>query len=78
MKRKLDIKNEILPFALTMLSRNKMTISGVKSVMLSNETGLKFRLVGGVLTVEGSGLQIVEIGGGDVYVKGEIGGLHFE
>lgn len=77
-KRKLDIKSEILPFTLTMLSRSKMMISGVKNVMLSSETELKFRLSGGSVIITGDGLQIVEIGGGDVYVKGYIGGVQFE
>ena len=77
-KRKLDIKSEIMPFTLTMLSRSKLFISGVKSVMLSNEAQLKFRLTSGIVTISGEGLQIVEIGGGDAYVKGYIGGVLFE
>ena len=78
LKKKLDIKTEVLPFTLTMLSRSKMMISGVKNVLLSNESSLKFRLHSGSLTVNGTELQIVEIGGGDVYVKGAIGGVQFE
>ncbi len=78
MKRKLDIKSEILPFALTMMSRSKMMISGVKNVMLSDDTQLKFRLANGTVTVVGEKMQIVEIGGGDVYVKGFISGVQFE
>ncbi|MDE5601244.1 MAG: YabP/YqfC family sporulation protein [Clostridia bacterium] len=74
----MDIKSEIMPFTLTMLSRSKLIISGVKSVMLSNEAQLKFRLTSGIVTVSGEGLQIVEIGGGDAYVKGYIGGVAFE
>ena len=77
-KKKLDIKSEILPFTLTMLSRSKMMISGVKNVLLSSDSALKFRLSSGSLTVTGSDLQIVEIGGGDVYVKGVVGGVQFE
>ena len=78
MIKKLNVKREILPFTLTMLSRSKMMISGVKNVMLSDETQLKFRLASGAVTVVGEGLQIVEIGGGDVYIKGFIGGVQFE
>lgn len=78
MKRKLNIKNEILPFTLTMLSRSKMMVSGIKSVMLSGDKELKFRLPSGSVTITGEDLQIVEIGGGDVYVKGNIGGISFE
>lgn len=78
MQIKLNIKNEVLPFTLTMLSRSKMMLSGVKTVLLSSERQLKFRLNSGGLTVDGEGLQIVEIGGGDVYIKGLIGGLQFD
>lgn len=78
LKRKLDIKSEVMPFTLTMLSRSKVMVSGVKNVLSSTETELKLRLLAGSLTVAGSGLQIVEIGGGDVYVKGTVGGLQFE
>ena len=77
-KRKLDIKSEIMPFTLTMLSRSKLIISGVKNVLLSSETQLRFRRTSGIATVSGEGLQIVEIGGGDAYVKGYIGGVLFE
>jgi len=77
-KKKLNIKNEIMPFTLSMLSRTKMMISGVKNVMLSSGELLRFRLNSGAVEIVGEGLQIVEIGGGDVYVKGNIGGVHFE
>lgn len=78
MKQKLNIKNELLPFTLTMMSRSKMMISGIKSVMLSNEQQLKFRLVSGAVTVSGEDLSIVEIGGGDAYIKGLVSGVQFE
>lgn len=78
MQKKFNITNEILPFTLTMLSRSKMMVSGVKSVLLSSENELKFRLTSGSLAVSGESLRIVEIGGGDVYIKGTIGGLQFE
>ena len=76
--KKLNVKREVLPFALTMLSRSKMMISGVKNVLSSTENALKFRLASGSLIVSGEGLQIVEIGGGDAYVQGLITGVQFE
>ncbi|MCM1306583.1 MAG: YabP/YqfC family sporulation protein [Bacteroides sp.] len=76
--KKLNVKSEIFPFTLTMLSRSKMMISGVKNVLSSTEKSLKFRLSAGSLTVSGDALQIVEIGGGDVYVKGVVEGVQFE
>ena len=75
---KLNIKREVFPFTLTMLSRSKVVISGVKNVLSSSEKALKFRLASGSLTVSGDGLQIVEIGGGDVYIKGLVAGVQFE
>lgn len=78
MIKKLNVKREVLPFTLTMLSRSKMMISGVKNVLSSTEKSLKFRLTSGSLTVIGDELQIVEIGGGDVYVKGLVEGVQFE
>lgn len=76
--KKLNVKSEALPFTLTMLSRSKMMISGVKSVLSSTEKAMKFRLAVGSLTVSGDALQIAEIGGGDVYVKGLVEGVQFE
>ncbi len=77
-KRKLGIKNEILPFCLNMITRNKMIVSGIKSVLSSTQTQMRLRLNGEVLCVLGDDLQIVEIGGGDVYIKGSIKGVEFE
>jgi len=61
-----------------MLSRSKVIISGVKSVLSSSGEALKLRLNAGVVTLYGENLQIVEIGGGDAYVKGLVGGMSFE
>lgn len=77
-KQKLNLKNELLPFCITMISRNKMMISGIKSVIASSQTHIRLRLNGEMLTVSGNDLQIVQIGGGDVYIKGEITGVAFE
>ncbi len=77
-KKKLDIKSEVLPFALSMLSRSRLIISGVKSVLSSSAEQMRFRLNSGKIIVQGEELEIVEIGGSDVYVKGKIGGLNFE
>ena len=76
--KKLNVKKDIMPFTLTMLSRSKMMISGVKNVLSSTDSALRFRLASGSLKVSGEELKIVEIGGGDVYVKGRISGVQFE
>lgn len=77
-KQKLGIKSEILPFCLNMICRDKMIVSGIKGVLLSSQTELRLRLKGEVLTISGEDMQIVEIGGGDIYVKGLIKGVEFE
>lgn len=77
-KGKLNIKSELLPFCLTMIGRDKTVVSGVKSVLTSSAESLRLRLLGEVIVIEGEGLCIAEIGGGDVYVKGKVGGVSFE
>lgn len=77
-RRKLGIKNEMLPFCLNMICRDKMIVSGIKNVLSSSQSQLRLRLNGEVLSVVGEDMQIVEIGGGDIYVKGLIKGVEFE
>lgn len=76
--KKFDIKDSVFPFTLTMLARDRLVISGVKRALLLSDEKLRFQLHGCILQVEGKALKIIEMGGGDVYVKGEIGGLSFE
>ncbi len=78
LKSKLDFKSELLPFTLNMLSRKKLVISGVKRILYSSDTRLKLSLIGDVVTIDGEGLNLLQIGGGDVYVAGLIGGIGFE
>lgn len=78
LKNKLNIKDEIFPFALTMLSRSKLVVCGVKGVSKVDATELVFRLHSGTLKVSGEELKIKEIGGGEVYVFGNIKGVQFE
>ncbi len=77
LKRKLKVGQELLPFALTMLARDKLAVSGVKNVMLSTGEEVRLKIAGGALSVAGEGLRILEIGGSDIYVKGDIRRLEF-
>ena len=77
-KAKFRLKDELFPFALNMLGRGKLVVSGVKRVVEANEVFLKIRVGNENLIVEGKGLSIAEIGGGDVYVEGEIQSIAFE
>ena len=78
MKKKLSVAGEVFPFTLNMLSRKKTVICGVKRVICSSETQLKIRLDGGNMTIDGIGLKIVEIGGGDMFLEGQIDKIEFE
>lgn len=77
-KKKLSVAGEIFPFTLNMLSRKKTVICGVKRVIFSSETQLKIRLDVGNMTIDGVGLKIVEIGGGDMFLEGQIDKIEFE
>lgn len=77
-KKKFDIIDNAFPFTLTMLSRSRLIISGVRGIVKLNDNELCFRLKGGRVTVTGSSLSIKEMGGGDVYVIGNVGGISFE
>ena len=78
MKKKLSVAGEVFPFTLNMLSRKKTVICGVKRVIFSSEMQLKIRLDGGNMTIDGIGLKIVEIGGGDMFLEGQIDKIEFE
>ncbi len=77
-KAKFRLKDELFPFALNMLGRGKLVVSGVKRVVEASEEFLKIRIGNEGLIVAGTGLSIAEIGGGDVYVEGEIQSIVFE
>ena len=44
----------------------------------SSDTFVKTRLDGGSMSISGVGLKIVEIGGGDMFLEGEITKIEFE
>lgn len=77
-KRKLNVKDEMFPFALNMLGRHKLVVSGVKRVNEATANELKIKVGSDVLTITGKELSIAEIGGGDVYVEGEVESIAFK
>ncbi len=77
-KSKLGAVGELLPFTVCMLSATKLVVSGVKSVMSASSGAIALKLGSESLVVSGDDLRIVEIGGGDIYIVGRIGGLNFE
>lgn len=77
-KKKLKIEDEMFPFALNMLGRGKLVVSGIKRVIAAKDDSVRLKVGSESLSIVGSNLSIVEIGGGDVYVKGEIESIAFE
>lgn len=77
-KRKLAAGDAVIPFTVCMLSKSRLVVSGVRSVLKVSEEQITLRLTGETLSVDGAELRIVEIGGGDAYITGSIGGLSFE
>ena len=76
-KDKFGIKSTVFPYVVTVTS-GKTVISGVKKVLSAKEDEIAISVSSCVVRVSGKGLEIVEIGGGDAYVKGEIYGVNFE
>lgn len=76
-KDKFGIKSTVFPYVVTVTS-GKTMISGVKKVLSAKEDEIAISVSSCVMRVSGKGLEIVEIGGGDAYVKGEIYGVNFE
>lgn len=77
-RKKLGLKGEMFPFTLNMLSRDKMVICGVKRIVSTTQDVLKVQLGLGSLCVSGKSIKIVEIGGGDLFLEGEIVKIEFE
>lgn len=76
-KDKFGIKNTVFPYVVTVTS-GKTVISGVKKVLSAKEDEIAISVSSCVVRMSGKGLEIVEIGGGDAYVKGEIYEVNFE
>ena len=70
--KKLKLTGEVMPFCVTILGHKGAYVSGVKTVVLTEPNTVKLAVKKGVLSVVGAELKIVEIGGGDVYIEGEV------
>ena len=69
-----------LPHALSLTERKKLTMTGALEVVSFDETFVVLKTALGVLTVQGSGLQLKQLSpeGGSVAVEGEISALSYE
>ena len=77
-KRKLNVAGDIFPFTLNMLSRKKTVICGIKRVVSTSDTHIKMRLDSGNMSIDGENLHILEIGGGDMFLEGQVDKIEFE
>ena len=71
-REKLNIGKKKLPFVLTLAGDDNIIINGVKNVVLTTSNEIKVKVKNGEITIKGESLNIVESGGGDTFVKGEI------
>lgn len=76
MKNKLKLPDGI-DFTVSVIGSGAVAVSGVKSVVVTSSEAVRFRLKHCQLEIKGKMLQLVEIGGGDAYVKGEVSGVEF-
>ncbi len=65
-------------FAVTAIGDEYIVVEGTKTILLSHRDEIKLRVKNLVVRIEGEKLDFVEIGGGDVLVKGKIKGILFE
>lgn len=75
---KLKIDDAFAGFTITLAGDCAVAVGGAKAVLFSSDEEVKIRLPRKTACVFGEELRIVEIGGGDVLVRGKIGGVRFE
>ena len=78
MLQKLSADGSAAPFVVTLLGRSAAAVSGIRRVLSVEEEEIKLAVRGGSVSVTGVGLMIAEIGGGDVYINGEIAAVAAE
>lgn len=76
-KDKLKIVAEI-GFALCMISRDKLVVSGVKRILMCDNDCIKLKIENETLSIFGTKLSVEQIGGGDVYIQGVFNEVKFE
>ena len=77
-KSKLRLDDAAVPFVVTWLGCGNVIVNGVKTVILSMPNAIKIRVKSETLVVVGDSLEILQLGGGDVYIKGRIERIEIE
>lgn len=75
---KFRIEDAFAPFTVAMFGNTEVVAGGVKAVLFSSAEEVKVRFSKKCAIFRGKDLRIVEIGGGDVLVRGEISEVEFE
>ncbi len=65
-------------FTLTLMGDGFLVASGIKGVLGANGEEVRLRLKKHIASITGSELEIVQIGGGEAYIKGAIRGVNIE
>lgn len=76
----MEMEQEQMPHRLSLSERKKLTVTGVKEVISFEETAVILQTCMGLLTVQGSQLQLktLSLEGGQVEVEGTVTALHYE
>ena len=77
LKSKLKIE-DVCSFVVTVLDNKYVSCEGVKNVVYSSDERVKLRVKKQLVTIDGKGLKIVEIGDGNALISGEIVGVQYE
>lgn len=72
---KLDGAESFAPYVVTLVGGRGVAVSGVKRVLAVSEEEIKIAVPRAVVKIAGGELVLTEIGGGDAYVTGRIGGV---
>lgn len=77
-KRKLDLDDVVCSFSVATFGNSGVAIEGVRTLVFVGENEIKVKVKKTILSVLGEELKAVEIGGGNLYIKGNINGIAFE
>lgn len=75
---KFKIEDVACAFSVLVLGKDCVLIEGVRRLVSIKSEEIKIKVKKKTIVVFGLNLNIVEIGGGNLYIKGEIGGINFE
>lgn len=78
MATKVQNMQQELPHRLTLDDRRQLTVTGVLEVERFDETMIELATSRGTLVVQGEGLQMLSLDGGQVRVDGRVDSLTYE